>query len=675
MAKLSSFGVIGWIAFGNGLLGAAAALLSSCATPINTEPPVERTGQVQQASTGVCDSNPPTSTQACINAVQAGAGVVNDIFKDKNGLTGPQLPTFGKIFNNWPACPDMTDFAGCAGQSLPPFDCPGQYTCLSKPNNYASAKEHLAKLDRLWWHPCRLANPKLVNGCPQFGSGCIADGMGGAYLPWEGLVFDLGGPSNKVAIFAQNDHGPQPCESLEYTIYLTDDPYSQELIADPKTSGVDPKKWNRAVLSKVFTKGWVEVRQPDPVGHGYCGDTAQYSVEEDSFAQVFSLPCGITFRYAAVIAGNDGLDFPACAFDSSEAELDAVAGLTESGEGVCPDADGDHYVACDCPNAPEVCDCKDDDPAVHPNAPEPCDSPDVNCDKLPGSCADPLICNASICVAQCQGENNGCPKGSSCTVVPTKGKLCVPTDCTVGGCPTGSVCNSKKVCVPACSDVICPGKQVCQDGKCIDPCQGVQCPMGHVCQGGKCNALCNCFQGDAGCLDVPGTVCDFGDSNLCVPVACKGKKCMGKQECDANGTCVDFCNPNVKCPQGQKCVDPDGCVPLCKNVKCNPGFECNPNTGACDDHACDGVTCFPPLTCLGGKCVEGGMGGAGGSSGSQSASGTGSGAAAGDAKASPAATSGCGCHLVGEPANDYRIALGLSLCLLATRRRRARVIA
>ena len=50
--------------------------------------------------------------------------------------------------------------------------------------------------------------------------------QGGNYHPWTGLVFDLGGPSNKVAIFAENDHGPQPCESLEYTVFLTDNPYA-----------------------------------------------------------------------------------------------------------------------------------------------------------------------------------------------------------------------------------------------------------------------------------------------------------------------------------------------------------------------------------------------------------------------------------------------------------------
>jgi hypothetical protein len=649
---------LGWIVVANAGLGAAAALLGSC-TP-DRPAPRENTAQVQQAATGVCDSNPPSSTLACINAVQNNASVVNDIFKDSNGLTGPQLPTFGKLFNQWPNCPDATDFAGCAGQSLPPYDCPGQYTCLGKPNNFATASQHLNALDRLWWHPCRLANPNLVNGCPQYG--CIGDGVGGNYLPWEGLVFDLGGPSNKVAIFAQNDHGPQPCESLEYTVYLTDNPMSHEAIQDPKNTGVDPKKWNRAVLSKIFTKGWVEVRPPDPAGHAFCGDTAQYSVEEDSFAQVFSLPCGITFRYAAIIAGNDGLDFPACAFDSQEAELDAVAGLTEQGSGVCPDKDLDHYVDCKCPNAPKVCDCDDNAALIHPNAPEPCDSVDVNCDGLPGACENPLVCNASICVAKCDGEAVACPKGASCTSTPN-GKLCVPGDCSVGGCPAGSVCNAMKVCVPACDGVVCPGKQVCQDGHCIDPCLGVDCPPGHFCQVGKCQAPCNCFAGDAGCVDEPGTVCDSGATNLCTPPACKGKMCPPGQQCDANGNCVGFCNMNVKCPTGQKCVEPTGCVPLCESVNCDAGTVCNPDTGKCEDHSCDGVICFDNQVCQKGVCQD--VMGA-----SASASGASSSGAGGPAVMSPEVESGCGCRVVGRRDPGAAAIMALVACAaLASRRR------
>ena len=286
-------------------------------------------------STGVCDSIPGTSTQACIAAVQNAGGVVNDIFRDANGLTGSQLPLFGTLFNNWPGC-DAVDFAGCSGLSLAPYDCPGQYTCTGLADTFANASQYVNGLDRRWWQPCRLSAHTLVGGCPQF-TGCVQDGVGGSYFPWEGLVFDLGGPANQVVVFAENDHGPQPCESLEYTVYLSNDPTSQDRVQDPAASGVDPARWNRAALRKIFTKGWIDIRPPDPAGHGAtCGDTANYSVEEDSFVQVFALPAGTTLRYASIVAGNDGLDFPQCAFDSSEAELDAVAGLTESGAGITP---------------------------------------------------------------------------------------------------------------------------------------------------------------------------------------------------------------------------------------------------------------------------------------------------------------------------------------------------
>mgnify|MGYP006323299833 CR=1 FL=1 len=86
------------------------------------------------AATGLCDSNPPTSSQACINAIQSAGGVVNDIFKDKNGLTGPQLPLFAKFFNNWPGC-DQTGWAGCAGESTAPYDCPEKYVCNAAVTN------------------------------------------------------------------------------------------------------------------------------------------------------------------------------------------------------------------------------------------------------------------------------------------------------------------------------------------------------------------------------------------------------------------------------------------------------------------------------------------------------------------------------------------------------------
>ncbi len=634
-----------------------------------------------RAQTGVCDANPPASTQACIDAIQNNGGVVvNDIFRDSNGLTGPELPVFGTLFNNWPNCPDVTGWAGCAGVSTAPYDCPPSYGCdATAVNNFATASQYLNGLDHLWWHPCRLAQPNLVNGCPQWG--CIADGVGGAYYPWEGAVFDLGGPSNKVAIFAQNDHGPQPCESLEYTVYLTDNPYSIEAILDPKTQGVDPNKWNRAVLTNVYTWGWFNTRAPDPAGHAVCGDTALYAVEDDSFTQVFSLPCGITFRYASIIAGNDGLDFPECGFDSQEAELDAVAGLTETGSAVCPDNDGDHFVDCNCPGAPPVCDCDDGNAVIHPGAPESCDSPDLNCDGIPGSCPVDEVCYLSVCITHCSGgENPFCPAGSTCQSTP-EGNVCVPNDCTQGGCPAGGVCVNG-ICLPPCDNVVCPGNQICQDGQCLDPCQGIQCPGGQTCQNGECHPPCNCYQGDVGCQNQPGTVCDKNSTNLCVPPGCAGVVCQGTDVCDPSlGVCVSFCNPNVHCPSGQTCVDGIGCVPLCDaQPPCDQGFVCNPATGACEDISCKNVTCFPPYVCVSGQCVlgDGGAQGGGGMASSTSTStssgmGGHGGGTSGSGGQDPIDKGSCACRAAGDgdgPLDLGALGAAVALALAKARRRR-----
>ena len=627
-----------------------------------------------QASTGVCDSNPPTTTQACIDAIQNGGTVVNDIFKDANGLTADQLPLFGKIYNQWGSLCDGVNFAGCAGTSQSPYDCPGQYVCVTPVNTLAMAGEYLNKLDRKWWQPCRIADeaPDPMTGCPKY-SACVADGSPGNYKPWRGLVFDLGGPSNKVAIFAENDHGPQPCESTEYTVYLTDNPDSKmDEIQDPKKTGVDPMKWNRAVLTTIYTKGFVEVRPPDPVGHAACGDTAQYAVEEDSFVSVYALPCGITFRYAAIIAGNDGLDFPACGFDSNEAELDAVAGLTESGAAVCPDKDSDHFVDCACPGAPPVCDCNDGDPVIHPGAPEACDAPDLNCDTKPGACSDPkTVCYKSECLDTCGGENPICPAGASCAPTPS-GNLCVPQNCTDGSCLAGGVCKDG-VCVPACTTVVCPSGQVCQDGQCLDACQGVQCPVGQACKDGVCTFPCACFAGDTGCAG--GNVCDKMGSATCVPPACVGVVCDPGQVCNPiNGACADICN-GVMCPQGQVCAPPGGCVPVCDTKTCPMGLVCNPQTGACEDTSCGNITCFPPQMCIKGACVDsptgvGGMGGMGGmptsTTGTMSTGEGGAGGIAGD-------KGSCGCRVAGDPESDPRGAIAALLAAAAWIRRRRTV--
>src|SRR5262249_30748195 len=119
-----------------------------------------------RGATGLCDSNPPTSSQACIDQIQSAGAVVNDIFKDANGLTGPELPLFGKLENAFPGC-DPQSFSSCAGESTAPYACPGGYTCnAAVPNTFANAAKYVAALDHIWWHPCRITDHNLVNGCP-----------------------------------------------------------------------------------------------------------------------------------------------------------------------------------------------------------------------------------------------------------------------------------------------------------------------------------------------------------------------------------------------------------------------------------------------------------------------------------------------------------------------------
>lgn len=632
-----------------------------------------------RAVVGNCETN---GGATCLAQIQSNGGVIDDVFKDQNGKTGDQLPVFGKLYDAWPGCTIanagnyLDEYQGTESQcpQVPPHNVGGY--------DFTAAASYVDALDWKYVQPVRLASghgTSQAGACPSWDqSGTWVDENGATshdgYVPREALVFDLGGPSNKVVVFAVNDHGPQPCESVEYTVWLTDNPMSDEVIDAPTTDGADPQKWNRAVLQKIYTHGWIDQRAPQ--SGSACGDTATYAVEADSFTLVYGLPCGITFRYAAVAAGNDGKDFDACSYDSFDAELDAVAGLTEEGTGVCPDADHDNYVDCNCPGAPSVCDCNDADPSVHPSAPEACDDPDENCDGNPGACSGGLVCYAHVCVPTCKiGEVTSCPPGSMCTQTDA-GTLCAPTDCTAATCPPGSVCDAAtKQCKPACDGVTCPSGQVCQDGQCKDPCAQIQCPNMQVCDRGECKPRCDCFSADVGCTN--GEVCDRNGTNACVPPACANVSCGQGEHCNDQGACVGVCD-GVACPQGQKCTDPDGCVPNCQGVSCPSGQQCDPNDGTCKDEPCN-PGCLLPAVCQAGKCVNP-EGGAGGSGGSQDG-GPGDDASVGsgghhDSGATSSDDGGCGCRVAGANAASsaglLALVAGLSAIVVRRAKRRSR---
>jgi MYXO-CTERM domain-containing protein len=121
---------------------------------------------------------------------------------------------------------------------------------------------------------------------------------GGA--PSHGIVWDLGGQANQLAVFVFVDHGPVPGEVLENTAWLSNDPNAADA------------GWTQAQLVHVYGAGW----SPDP-------DVA------DGFVAVYQLPSQATFRFASVTWGG-----PGAIVHDGDNEIDAVGGLTAGGSGV-----------------------------------------------------------------------------------------------------------------------------------------------------------------------------------------------------------------------------------------------------------------------------------------------------------------------------------------------------
>lgn len=135
----------------------------------------------------------------------------------------------------------------------------------------------------------------------------------------SGNIWDLGGPSNQVAVFPIVDHGPLPQETMEYTVYLSNDPNASATGTDGNT------QWVFASLDKVYLEGWV---------------TPWIA---DGFTTVWRLPGGQTFRYVLVVSGGIG-----SLINDGDNEIDTVLGLTFTGEQVCPgSSDGDGDGVCD----------------------------------------------------------------------------------------------------------------------------------------------------------------------------------------------------------------------------------------------------------------------------------------------------------------------------------------
>ncbi len=118
--------------------------------------------------------------------------------------------------------------------------------------------------------------------------------------PSQGIVFNLGGQANQVAVFVFVDHGPVPGEVLENTAWLSNDPNATDA------------GWTLASLVHVYGGGW----SPDP-------NIA------DGFVAVYQLPNGATFQFASLTWGG-----PGAVLRDGDNEIDAVGGLTIGGGGV-----------------------------------------------------------------------------------------------------------------------------------------------------------------------------------------------------------------------------------------------------------------------------------------------------------------------------------------------------
>jgi MYXO-CTERM domain-containing protein len=253
---------------------------------------------------------------------------------------------------------------------------------------------------------------------------------------------------------------------------------------------------------------------------------------------------------------------------------------------------------------------------------------------------------------------------------------------------------------PAC---VCKGKDGCQP-----PCQGVVCAAGLVCarfgaMAGQCVENHCWLTGCEGC----DRACNQGK---CVDNACKVGACAASQVCRPSPDFTDYyCSHScagIQCGWGEVCLA-SVCVPGCPNPcmgntvcnlatrtcetskcaapgsTCPHGGYCDPLTGACGNHPCEGVLCPQGQYCWDGQCYGPVLGQDAGvlvpDSGEKTdaAAAVDTGVAANDAQAPPEATpppelrAGCTCDAApGAPGATFGWLALAAMALLGVLRRR-----
>lgn len=608
----------------------------------------------------------------CLNVLRLARadGVVDDIFQTRDGLYGPQLG-FARY---------MRGVNGCIGVSSNRLIYEG-YVCGAPGSGPPGGDDPAFQANSLDWYWTQILRTR------DDGS-TVADGEPGFYIPWRGRIMDIGGEANRVVLFPITDHPPLPCEAFEYTVWLSNNPDATTIAPE---SAPDPMQWNPARLIRAFTQGWTRNATSEGAVDATRADLGTYLRDAsggdaiaDALATVWSLPCGLSFRYVAIQGGNNGNPGPECAFHSQEDELDAVAGLNEDDTAICLDMDMDGHRAATCGGD----DCDDADAAVHPGAFEPCDSArDLDC-MPPVECPSGTMCDteSGLCATAC--FEGACAAGFTCTA----SGLCTEAACAARTepCPDGTICRAG-ACVDPCDGVVCPGRLACIGGACIDLCLGVICPSMQVCVADRpgavtlCGPACTCTDIAATSLCPAGTTCDpragSGTMGLCVDPGCESLTCGPGEVCTA-GACVDGCL-GVTCPLGQTCRLAECVIDRCASVTCGGGQVCREGTcfdacdtvmcttgmrcrnGACEPDPCAGVDCGPGNRCVEGSCVPDGT--------------TDAGSSAFDAGVRPdsgrsggiVTRPGCGCRVGADASSSATLAL-LTLIVLAlvVRRRR-----
>ncbi|MFO0681340.1 MAG: nidogen-like domain-containing protein [Sandaracinus sp.] len=111
-----------------------------------------------------------------------------------------------------------------------------------------------------------------------------------------------------------------------------------------------------------------------------------------------------------------------------------------------------------------------------------------------------------------------------------------------------------------------------------------------------------------------GTPCDTGEPGACgigvnvchaAGLTCQPVGQSGAERCDNIDNDCDgqIDNGSGLCPGAQVCVA-GTCITGCIDGGCGDGYDCDPTTGACIEHACVGMTCPANQRCLHGSCVD-----------------------------------------------------------------------